>query len=111
MEKDFLLTYSVTNKCAASDGLIKEKADRVRRDIAALTCWKKLRNVETTFFGAMNITAGSDCGKKTQAQENIQNVFIPILQKYGVTDLDVTIHCALMIEGSRGVEEFVVKNV
>ncbi|GEM_PF-2984243 len=111
MEKDFLLTYSVTNRCATIDSLIKEKADRVRREIAALTCWKKLRNVETTFFGAMDITASGDCGKKSQVKENIEAVFIPVLQKYGVKDLDVTIHCAIMVESICGVEEFVVKNV
>ncbi|MBP2170755.1 hypothetical protein J2125_003947 [Erwinia toletana] len=111
MEKDFLLTYSVTNNCETTDIIMKDKADRVRRDIAALTCWEKLRSVETTFFGTMDITGSTDSDKKSNAKENVCDAFIPILKKYGVADQDVIIHCAIMVESISGVYEFEVWNV
>lgn len=108
MEKDFLLTYSVKNKHNITE-YVKSKADKVRRDIAALSCWKKLKNVETTFYGEMVITCSCEADKQSQAENNVRDVFVPILEKHGV-NLDVTIQCAIMVESISGVHEFKVGN-
>lgn len=71
MLKDFLLTYSFKNKYSNIES-DSEKADKIRRDIAGLTCWKKLENVENvekTFSGDMDITGISDSDKKSSARK------------------------------------------
>ncbi|MET3813320.1 hypothetical protein [Pantoea sp. UYEF8] len=108
MQKDFLLTYSVGNKYPLDED--REKADKVRRDIAQLTCWKKLDKVETTFSGSMDITGATDSDKKSSAKRNVRDQFIPILSKHGAKSLDVTIYCAIMIASVDGVYEFEVEN-
>lgn len=108
MQKEFLLTYSVGNKFPIEKD--REKADKVRRDIAQLTCWKKLDKVETTFFGSMDITGVTDSDKKTSAKRNVRDQFIPILAKHEAVSLDVTIYCAIMLAGVDGVYEFEVEN-
>lgn len=109
MLKDFLLTYSVKNKFPKIES-DREKADKIRRDIAELTCWNKLKNVETTFSGDMDITGASDADKKSSAKRNIRSEFIPIMKLHGARSLDVTIYCAIMIEGVSGVYEFEIEN-
>lgn len=109
MQKDFLLTYSVKNKYPNID-TDREKADKVRREIAQLTCWNKLEEVETTFTGNMDINGATDSEKKSSAKKNIRDQFIPILAKHGAKTLDVTIYCAIMIAGVGGVYEFEVEN-
>jgi len=109
MLKGFLLTYSVKNKYPKIES-DKEKADKIRRDIADLTCWNKLENVETTFSGTMDINGISDSDKKSCARRHIRSEFIPIMKQHGAKSLDVTIYCAIMIEGVSGVYEFEIEN-
>lgn len=108
MQKEFLLTYSVGNKYALDED--REKADKVRRDIAQLTCWKKLDKVETTFSGNMDITGVTDSDKKFSAKRKVRDQFVPILVKHGAKNLDVTIYCAIMLAGVDGVYEFEIEN-
>jgi hypothetical protein len=107
MNRNFLLTYSVRASTDIPSDL--EKAEKVRNKIAALDCWKKLENVETTFTGTMSITGHSDSDKKSSAKTAVKNEFEPILREFKASFLDVVIYCAIMIESVNEPYEFVIK--
>ena len=108
MFQNFLLTYSVKAQTVASSD--QEKAAKVRNDIADLSCWTKLEEVETTFSGRAYITGTTDSEKKSSAKGEIEEQFLPILKKHGANYYDVKIHCAMMIEYLDKPFEFIIKN-
>ncbi|QBX80193.1 hypothetical protein [Citrobacter tructae] len=105
-QRNFLLTYSV--KPVTDHSSDEDKADKVRKKIARITEWMKTSDVETTFLGKVEITKISENYKIDQAREEIERVFIPILETYNAGPLDVQIHCAMMVENIDQPFEFVV---
>lgn len=108
MYQNFLLTYSVKAQTVVSSD--KEKAEKVRNDIAELTCWTKLEEVETTFSGRAYISGATESLKKSSAKDEIEEQFLPILKKHDASSYDVKIHCAMMIENLDKPFEFIIKN-
>lgn len=105
-QRNFLLTYSV--KPVTEHSSDEDKADKVRKKIARITEWMKTSDVETTFLGEVEITKISENYKIAQAKEEIERVFIPILETYDAGPHDVLIHCAMMVENIDQPFEFVV---
>ncbi|WHS97805.1 MAG: hypothetical protein LZT29_00682 [Pantoea stewartii] len=108
MFQNFLLTYSVKAQSVISSD--QEKAAKVRNDIAELTCWTKLEEVETTFSGRAYITGTNDSEKKSSAKAEIEEQFLPILKKHDAYSYDVKIYCAMMLEYLDKPFEFIIKN-
>lgn len=107
MLNNFLLTYSVKAQSVLDSD--KEKANKVRDDIAELDCWSKLDEVETTFSGKMNVNGSSDNERKSSAKKQVDDVFLPILKKHDAASYDVKIYCAMMVGNIDLPFEFIVK--
>jgi hypothetical protein len=95
----FLLTYSVHAQYPniPSDA---EKADKVRNDIAKIddVNWDKLKDVETTFSGNIDLIGEIEY-KRRKVKLEVTNRFVEILKEHKSGPQDVIIHCALMVDG------------
>lgn len=104
----FLLTYSVYAPYKIQEDI--DKANRVRDSIAETHHWNKLKSVETTFSGVMDISGDNQSSMRKSAIKNVKDVFLPILEKHNVKINDVKISCAIMVEDVGEAYEFIVEN-
>lgn len=96
MDHHFLLTYSVHPSTNFTSDV--EKANKVRNDIAKIEAWEKLENVETVLTGEISLY-GIDSDKRKDAQKEVDKQFVSILKRHEAKSNDVTISCALMVDG------------
>lgn len=107
MFQNFILTYSV--KAQTDWDSDKEKAAKVRNEIADLDCWDKIGEVETTFSGRANLRGATESEMKSSAKNEVKEFFLPILKKHNASEADVKIFCAMMTEKIDTPFEFVIK--
>ncbi|QUX96543.1 hypothetical protein C0J08_14550 [Marinomonas sp. CT5] len=113
-QHNFLLTYSVDAKTKIG----RDKADKVRGEIAKIEKWNKLTNVETTFKGSVTVAETSSGLLRGILPERIKNMaitavkneFMTILVVNQAEEADVIIHCAMMVTGAGEAFEFEVSN-
>lgn len=96
MLNNFLLTYSVKAQDYLESN--KEKASKVRDEIAELNCWDKLDEVETTFRGEINASGSLDSERKKSAIRAVEEQFQPVLKKHHASSHKVKIFCAMMLD-------------
>ena len=108
MFQNFILTYSVKAQSILDDD--KEKAAKVRDEIAELDCWTKSNEVETTFSGREYISGMTESDRKASARKVVVEQFLPILKKYEAKSYDVKIYCAMMCEKIDPPFEFIIQN-
>lgn len=109
-EHQFLLTYSV-NTCFPNlnDDVIK--SDKVRAEIANISYWEKLQEVETTFKGSFDLpNYASENEKRKESEKQVREKFISILKKNKAISLDVNIQCCMMVNGAGEAFEFKVEH-
>lgn len=97
-QHSFILTYSVSPYRAGAQ--VEKIAHKVRRDIAAMEIWdwKKLRDVETTFAGTLELTGFDVAEKREEALQLIADQIQSIL-RMAEGSHDVWVHAALLVDG------------
>ncbi|WP_038342187.1 hypothetical protein [Acinetobacter sp. A47] len=105
---DFLLTYSVSPAEPATDRR-KKLADNVRDKIAEIDVpnWFKLKNVETTFAGEIDVTGITDKNKWDNAANEVKRVIAQAYRDCDASTNDVVVNYAMLL--SKAGEAFTFK--
>lgn len=106
-QHSFILTYSVSPYSAGAQ--VGKIANKVRADIAAMKIWdwKKLRDVETTFAGTLELTGFGVAEKREEALQLIAGQ-IECMLRLAEGFHEVWVHVALQVDGVGGHQEFSV---
>lgn len=107
MPQNFLLTYSV--KAESDHEADKQKATKVRTDIADIEIWEKTSDVETTFMGSMVVSGFSDDAKKASAIKQVSEQFLPVLKNHKAQSDHVKIYCVMMLKNVDMPFDFIIK--
>lgn len=95
----FLLTYSVKSQSTCRPDI--EKAERVRRNIAAIDIWEKMPDVETAFRGEVYFSHNTSSEKERikLASMQVEDILFPILAEAKAFEEDVVVYCVMMVTG------------